>query len=119
MAGTTRVKPTDYTGRERERLQKEHQDELKLRAQEMSLANAQAAEEAANTITDYRPTVIGDVEDQGVNLADDSEIVVLIDDLDQMTLGAGNHYSFRAGQKYRVTKHMADHLREKGYVLGY
>ncbi len=35
-----------------------------------------------------------------------------------MTLGAGNNYSFKAGQKYVVSKAVAQHLREKGYLAG-
>jgi menaquinone-dependent protoporphyrinogen IX oxidase len=35
-----------------------------------------------------------------------------------MTLGAGNYYSFKAGQKYKVTKAVAEHLQEKGYLAG-
>jgi hypothetical protein len=33
-----------------------------------------------------------------------------------MTLGAGNNYSFEAGKKYKVAKHVATHLQEKGYL---
>ena len=119
MAVGTRPKATDFTGRQRERLQKEHAEELAARAEEMSLATVRKAEEESNTVIDYAPTVIGEVEDQGVSMEDQSEVIVLMEDLENMTLGAGNHFSFKAGRKYRVTKHMADHLREKGYVWGY
>jgi hypothetical protein len=33
-----------------------------------------------------------------------------------MTIGAGNHYSFQAGKKYKVTQAVANHLKEKGYL---
>jgi hypothetical protein len=33
-----------------------------------------------------------------------------------MTIGVGNHYSFEAGKKYKVAKHVAAHLQEKGYL---
>ncbi len=35
-----------------------------------------------------------------------------------MTLGAGNYYSFKAGQKYKVSRQVAQHLEEKGYLAG-
>jgi hypothetical protein len=35
-----------------------------------------------------------------------------------MTFGAGNFFSFKAGQKYQVTKDLARHLEEKGYLAG-
>ena len=36
--------------------------------------------------------------------------------LEAVTIGAGNHYTFAEGEKYRVPAHVADHLEEKGYV---
>jgi hypothetical protein len=38
------------------------------------------------------------------------------EDLDDVTIGVGNHYSFKMGQKYKVSKQIADHLEEKGYI---
>jgi hypothetical protein len=33
-----------------------------------------------------------------------------------MTIGAGNTYSFETGKKYKVSKSVAAHLKEKGYL---
>jgi hypothetical protein len=41
-----------------------------------------------------------------------------MEDIENMTLGAGNNYNFKAGQKYSVTKTVATHLQEKGYLAG-
>jgi hypothetical protein len=116
VANAPRPKPGDYTGRQRVVLQQQREKEVAEAAERMSLATAAKAEEEANTIVDYTPTIIGGVEDQGVSMADSSEVVILIEDLENMTLGAGNHYTFKAGRKYRVSAQMAQHLREKGYV---
>jgi hypothetical protein len=40
----------------------------------------------------------------------------IAEDLDFVTIGVGNHFSFKAGQKYKVAKHVAVHLQEKGYL---
>ena len=120
MAATgARPKASDFTGREREKLQKEHAEELALRAQEMSMASAAAAEEAANSITDLTqkaPVVIDAVEEVELNLSSATVVIRVNDDIEDMTLGVGNNYTFKAGQKYKVPKMVADHLEEKGYI---
>jgi len=45
-------------------------------------------------------------------------VIRVVEDIENMTLGAGNNYSFKAGQKYSVTQQVATHLREKGYLAG-
>lgn len=38
-------------------------------------------------------------------------------DLEDITIGKDNHYSFFVGKAYKVPAHVYDHLWEKGYVL--
>lgn len=38
-------------------------------------------------------------------------------DLEDITIGKDNHFTFRVGVPYKVQAHVYDHLREKGYVL--
>lgn len=120
MAGA-RPKANDFTGREREKLQKEHAEELARRSEEMSMATAAAADAAANTITDLTqnpgvPTVIDSVEEVEINVSEAVVVIRVNEDIEDMTLGVGNNYTFKAGQKYKVPKHVADHLEEKGYI---
>ena len=120
MAGA-KPRATDFTGREREKLQKQHAEELALRASEMSMANAAAIAEAENSITDLTknpevPTVIDSVEEVELNLSEAVVVIRVNEDIEDMTLGVGNNYTFKAGQKYKVAKHVADHLEEKGYI---
>ena len=87
----------------------------------MSMASAVAAAKLETEITDLTnptspTTVIDEVESVGVSLADDVQVIRLAEDLDFVTIGVGNHYSFKAGQKYKVPKHVAAHLQEKGYL---
>lgn len=122
---TTKAKPQDHTGRERDRLSKEHADEQQARAEEMSMISAAQKRQDETEVVDLthntaqpNVTVLDEVEDQGVSLADEHEVIQVVDDIDQMTFGVGNHLSFKAGKKYKVTKAVADHLREKNYVWG-
>jgi hypothetical protein len=68
----------------------------------------------------YAPQAVAAREAEGggrVRQVEDQSVVVrLNDDLEQVTIGAGNEYNFVAGQQYRVPKMVADHLEEKGYV---
>ena len=117
----SKAKVTDVTGRQREEQLKAHAEELAQRAGEMSMASAVAAAKLETEITDLTnptspTTVIDEVESVGVSLADDVQVIRLAEDLDFVTIGVGNHYSFKAGQKYKVPKHVAAHLQEKGYL---
>lgn len=117
----TKPKPSDVTGRTRAALQEQFVEEQQQRAGEMSLATAKAAETLNETIdatVPNRPTIIVDsATTVGKEDADMVEIRV-IENIENMTLGVGNNYNFKAGQKYRVTRAVADHLKEKGYLAG-
>lgn len=117
----SKTKPTDVTGRQREKLIKENAEELARRSEEMSIATAVDNVRKETEVTDLSvnpalPTIIDDVEDLGVTTADDATIIRVAEDLDFVTIGVGQHFSFKAGQKYKVAKHVAEHLREKGYL---
>lgn len=116
-----KAKVTDVTGRQREEQLKAHAEELAQRAGEMSMATAAAAARLETEVVDVSknpdtPTVLDEIESVGVSMADDTQIVRLAEDLEHVTIGVGKHYSFKAGQKYKVPKHVAQHLQEKGYL---
>ena len=116
----TKAKATDFTGRQRESLQKQYVEEQATRANEMSLATAEAAYKVEHEVLDgTRPnrmeTVV--VEDIKKTTAEKDTVVIRVsEDIDSMTLGAGKFYSFKAGQKYEVTHAVANHLDSKGYL---
>jgi hypothetical protein len=115
--------PADVTGRKRDELAAQNVEEVQKRAEEMSLATAEKAErletEVIDATTPGRPTIIVDkVTTVGKTDPDNVEVRVIAD-VQSMTFGAGNTYDFRAGQKYLVTKNLATHLLEKGYILGF
>ena len=114
-----KAKVTDVTGREREAQIKAHAEELASRANEMSMASITAQAKLETEVIDIsvpKPTVIDEVEALGVSLADDTTVIRVAEDLENVTIGAGNHFSFKAGQKYKVPKFVAVHLQEKGYL---
>ncbi len=119
-----KAKPNDHTGRERERLAKENAEALAARANEISLATAEADAKAANEVIDatepnkVESVVLDEIEVTDVSLNEEVEQIQVVDDIQDMTFGAGNFYSFQTGKKYVVKKALADHLREKGYVWG-
>ena len=48
---------------------------------------------------------------------EDRTVVMRVNtDIDNMTLGAGNHFTFKVGSKYKVSEAVYDHLEELGYV---
>jgi hypothetical protein len=114
-----KAKPTDVTGRIREQMIADNQEAMVERANEMSMATAQAKVKLDTEVIDAtvpeRQTVIVD---EAVTVGGDESNVEIrvVQDLENMTLGAGNNYNFKAGQKYKVTKHVAQHLKEKGYL---
>lgn len=115
--------PADVTGRKRDELAAKSAEEVQKRAEEMSLATAEAAIKLETEVIDAtkpnRPTVVVDqITTVGKENSDNVEVRV-ISDIENMTFGAGNNYSFRAGQKYLVDKLLANHLKEKGYVVGF
>mgnify|MGYP006292200583 CR=1 FL=1 len=117
-----KAKPTDATGVIREKLIADNLEALEERAAEMSMASAKAKVKLETEVIDAtvpdRQTVIVDDPVTVGKATDGSVEIRVVADIEHMTLGAGNYYSFKAGQKYKVTKEVAAHLKEKGYLAG-
>lgn len=117
-----KAKPTDATGVMREKLQAAAAAEQEERAAEMSMATAQARVQLETEVIDAtvpnRSSVIVDEPVTVGKASDDSVEIRVVQDIENMTLGAGNNYNFKAGQKYKVTSQVAQHLKEKGYLAG-
>jgi hypothetical protein len=117
----SKAKVSDVTGRKREEQLKAVAEEQAARANEISMATRVQEIKDETEVTDLTinpadPTIIDEVESVGVSLADDSVVVRVAESLEMMTFGAGNYYSFEAGKKYKVSKALANHLEEKGYL---
>jgi sRNA-binding protein len=118
----TKAKPTDATGRVREQLLEANAQVQSDRAAEMSMATAQAKIALDVNVVDAtvpdRQTVIVDEPVTVGSPSDENVEIRVIQDIENMTLGVGNNYNFKAGQRYKVTKDVALHLKEKGYLAG-
>lgn len=115
-----RKRAGDMTGLETQRLQEEHAAELKLRAKEIALMADVEAEEF-DTPVDYSngpDTALAknQVEVEEVKLESPTRVVIPNTNIEQMTFGAGNYYTFEEGRKYTVPIELARHLDAKGLL---
>jgi hypothetical protein len=121
VAPTSRPKPTDATGKARAAEIKKNTEALKARQDEITTIAATEAARMENEVLDPKidsaPAPVDEIIDSGSpELGDDQVVIRLIADIEQMTFGYGNNYSFKAGQKYKVDRHVADHLESLGYL---
>jgi hypothetical protein len=118
---TSKAKPTDTTGRQREALQQEFAEEQAEAAQTMSMATAEKRIALETEVIDATvPNKATVIVDEPTIVTDEGKVITIrvVEDIENMTFGAGNYYSFKAGQKYQVTQDLARHLEEKGYLAG-
>lgn len=86
---------------------------------EVVMAQAQAAaaaEQVQNPQVQRAPIVVDEIEEIGVSLGNDLVVIRTIVDIEDMTYGVGNVFSFKKGQKYSVPRHMAYYLQDLGYL---
>jgi hypothetical protein len=116
----TQTSPLDATGRAAEQATKKNQEALKKRKDEISIASQIEAESLENNVFDPKkpdtPLVLDDIENVGVSTTNEYVVVRTITDIEEMTYGVGNHYTFKAGVKYRVPKGLANYLEQLGYI---
>jgi hypothetical protein len=116
----TPTSPLDATGRAAEQAAKKNAKALQDRKDEISIAAQIEAESLENNVFDPKqpdaPLVLDEIENVGVTTANDTVIIRTISDIDEMTYGVGNHYTFKAGVKYRVPAHLASYLEQLGYI---
>lgn len=116
---TSKAKPTDATGRQREKLQAEFAEQQQEAAATMAMATAQKAVALETEIIDAtKPKQAEIIVDEAtvVSAADDTVVIRVVENIENMTFGAGNYFSFEAGKKYTVDRSLAKHLEEKGYL---
>ena len=121
MPPRTTKKQNDFTGRQAAELAAEAAEEQKQKAEQMAMMTAQKEQEFSDSVFDVTqtpaaPTVIDEVVEVGVEMADDSIVVRVAEDVENMTYGYGNTYEFKAGGKYRVPKGVADRLQSLGLL---
>lgn len=116
----TQKKATDFTGRQRDQLAQEALEKQQDAANQMAMATAEAAFKAEHEVLDatkpnrIETVVVDDIKKTGASGA--AVVIRVAEDIESMTFGAGNYFSFKAGQKYEVTPEVANHLEAKGYL---
>jgi hypothetical protein len=111
------IKPSDFTGRERARLAKEHAEAIAAREHELGMTQA-AAGELSDEVVDFvkEGAATETAEDGTVTYVEAPAKTVRVNSDIDMTYGIGNNYTFKEGQLYRVPALLADHLDELGYI---
>ena len=112
--------PLDATGRAAEQATKKNAEALKKRQEEISIATQLEAESLERDVFDPKkpdaPLGLEEIENVGVSTAGDMVVIRTITDIDEMTYGVGNAYTFKAGVKYRVPVGLANYLEQLGYI---
>ncbi len=119
MANTP-TSPLDATGLAAEKAAKKNAKLIQERKDEISIAAQVEAESLDRDVFDPKkpdaPLVLDEIENVGVTTSNDTVIIRTITDIEEMTYGVGNHYSFKAGVKYRVPRGLGDYLEQLGYI---
>lgn len=120
MAARTK-KQNDFTGQQAEKLAAEAKAEKQLKAEEMSMMTAQKEREHEDQVQDMTvnpaaPTIVDEVVEVGVAMADNTVVVRVAEDVENMTYGHGNNYTFKAGGKYKIPQPVADRLQSLGLL---
>lgn len=122
-----RKRPADLTGTRKVQLQEQHAEELAAREGEIALMDA-AKRESDKEVVDYtngapKGTDEPDVAPIVTPVVEVKQAFVTIrlnSKIEQMTFGKTdgrlNNFDFEEGRQYRVSKDLADHLEELGYV---
>ncbi len=112
--------PLDATGLAAERATKKNAAELQKRKDEISIAAQIEVESLERDVFDPKkpdaPLVLDEIENVGVSTAGDMVVIRTITDIEDMTYGVGNSYTFKAGVKYRVPSGLAAYLEQLGYI---
>ena len=116
----TQTSPLDATGKAAEQATKKNAEALKKRKEEISIATQLETESLEKDVSDPKnpdgPLVLDEIENVGVSTAGDMVIIRTITDIEDMSYGVGNTFTFKAGVKYRVPRSLADYLEQLGYI---
>jgi hypothetical protein len=110
----------DATGRAVEEAAKRNEAELAKRKDEISISRQIEAESLANDVFDPKkpdqPLLIDEIEEIGISVNNESVVIRVNSDIEEMTFGVGNHYTFKSGVRYKVSRELADYLQGLGYL---
>jgi len=112
--------PLDATGAAAEKAAKANAKALADRKDEITLMRQAEEVSLANDVFDPKkpdtPILIDEVESVGVSVKNDYVVIRTITDIEDMTYGVGNVYTFKQGVQYRVPRDLAGYLQSLGYI---
>lgn len=112
--------PLDATGRAAEQAAKKNAAEIRKRQDEMAISRAAEEDLLETAVFDPKkpdtPIMIDEIEEVGVAVNNEKVVIRTITDIEDMTYGVGNTYTFKANVKYSVPKDLADYLENLGYI---
>lgn len=121
QTGRQTKKQGDFTGRQAAAEAAKAAQDKKTRDAEIAMITAQEQKEFEDSVFDVtqnptEPVIVDEVVEVGVQMADDSVVVRVAEDIDNMTVGYKNNYTFKAGGKYKVPRAVADRLESLGLL---
>lgn len=122
-ASRTKRNPRDFTGTQKAALASQAQKDRAARQDEITMITAtERAQKEVPIEFDAQGRQItqdadvSDADPAPVQVAPEFATVRIACDLEQVTIGQGNHFDFREGQVYKLPYQVAAHLDRLGYV---
>jgi hypothetical protein len=120
QSGRQTKRQNDFTGRQAQEVAAKAAEDKRLRDEQVADAKAAEQQEFADSVFDVtnpdRPVIVDEVVEVGVEMANDTVIVRVAETIENMTVGHGNTYHFKAGGKYQVPREVAERLDELGLL---
>lgn len=118
MTARTKSLPGDHTGVAREKAAAAAAAEQEEASKRLSMVRQ--VELDSNNSDVFDPATeesLGAFE--SIELKKNVDVVIrVVEDIDDMTFGAGTSYTFKVGKQYKVSQELAEELSRLGYVQG-
>jgi hypothetical protein len=120
QTGRQTKRQNDFTGRQAQEVAEKAREEKRIRDEQAAAAKQAEDQEFADGVFNLsdpeRPVIVDEVVEVGVEMANDTVVVRVAETIENMTVGYGNTYHFKAGGKYQVPREVADRLEELGLL---
>jgi hypothetical protein len=120
QTGRQTKRQNDFTGRQAAEVAAKAAADKAAREEQIAMITAQEVQEFEESVFDVtnpaHPVVVDEVVEVGVEMANDTVVVRVAENIDNMTVGYKNTYTFKAGGKYQVPKAVADRLESLGLL---
>lgn len=119
MATRTKANPGDFTGRQREKAAAAAAEEIAKRNGQIATTIQVELDRADSDVFDpATQESLGEYQSVQLDLPPETVVIRVLEDIEDMTFGAGTHLTFEAGKKYTVSKDLADYLASLDMLAG-